>query len=47
LTSLLFDRQEALTQVHPEAGNLDLETAQEVDPLELHPGAQRYYDEAR
>jgi uncharacterized protein len=45
LTELLFTQQEALTQVHPEAGNLDLETAQEVDPLELHPGAQRYYDE--
>jgi TRAP transporter TAXI family solute receptor len=47
LTALLFERQEALTQVHPEAGNLDLATATEVDPLELHPGAQRYYDEAR
>ncbi len=45
LIELLFTQQEALTQVHPEAGNLDLETAQEVDPLELHPGAQRYYDE--
>jgi len=46
LTALLFERQEALTQVHPEAANLDLERAQDVAPLELHPGARRYYAEA-
>ena len=46
LTKLLFDHRDDLIDVHPEARNLDLETAVEVDPLELHPGAQRYYDEA-
>ena len=44
LTRLLFD-QEALTEVHPAARRLELETAPKVAPLELHPGAQRYYDE--
>lgn len=46
ITKLLFEQQEALAAAHPEANNLDLETAQNVTPLELHPGAQRYYDEA-
>jgi TRAP transporter TAXI family solute receptor len=47
LTKLLFDQKERLTQVHPEAKNLDLTRAQEiVPPVELHPGAQKYYDEA-
>ena len=46
ITRLLFEQQEALAAAHPEANNLDLETAQNVTPLELHPGAQRYYDEA-
>jgi TRAP transporter TAXI family solute receptor len=46
LTKLLFDRRDALVQVHPEAANLELQNAQVVEPLQLHPGAQRYYDEA-
>ena len=47
LTKLLFDQKEQLVQVHPEAKNLDVAAAQEiVPPLELHPGAQTYYDEA-
>ena len=29
----------------PAAGRLELKTAPEVAPLELHPGAKRYYDE--
>jgi uncharacterized protein len=45
LTKLLFDQKQALTEVHPAAGRLELETAPEVAPLELHPGARRYYDE--
>jgi uncharacterized protein len=45
LTRLLFDRKQALAEVHPAAGRLELETAPKVAPLELHPGAQRYYDE--
>ena len=46
ITKLLFEQKDALVEVHPEAKNLDLQTAQQVEPLELHPGAQRYYDEA-
>jgi TRAP transporter 4TM/12TM fusion protein len=45
LTKLLFDQKQALAEVHPSAGRLELETAPEVAPLELHPGARRYYDE--
>jgi uncharacterized protein len=46
LTKLLFEKQRELVKVHPEAKNLDLTTAQQVTPVELHPGAQRYYQEA-
>ena len=46
ITKLLFDQQDALAQAHPEASNLNIDTAPQVPPLELHPGAQRYYDEA-
>jgi uncharacterized protein len=46
LTKLLFEKKGELVKVHPEAKNLDLTTAQQVSPLELHPGAQRYYQEA-
>jgi uncharacterized protein len=46
LTKLLFDKKSELVKVHPEANNLDLTTAQQVTPLELHPGARRYYQEA-
>jgi len=45
LTRLLFDQKEALAEVHPSARRLELETAPKVAPLELHPGAKRYYDE--
>ena len=45
LTRLLFDQKEALTEVHPAARRLELKTAPNVAPLELHPGARRYYDE--
>ena len=46
ITRLLFDQQDALAEAHPEARNLDINLAPQVPPLELHPGAQRYYDEA-
>jgi TRAP transporter TAXI family solute receptor len=46
ITRLLFERKEALAAVHPEAKNLDLERAQRVAPLQLHPGARHYYREA-
>ena len=46
LTKLLFDQKQDLVAVHPEAKNLDPKTGAEViAPIELHPGAQKYYDE--
>ena len=46
LTKLLFDRKQDLVAVHPEAKNLDPQKAGKViAPIELHPGAQRYFDE--
>ena len=46
VTSVLFEQQEDLAQAHPEAEKLELQSAQQVAPLELHPGARRYYEEA-
>ena len=45
LTKALFERKAQLVGIEPEAGHLDQLGAQEVAPLELHPGAARYYDE--
>ena len=46
ITKTLFEQKAALEQVHPEAKNLDPETASDTGEVELHPGAQRYFDEA-
>ena len=46
VTELLFDGKERLATVHKAAESLDPKTAREVvEPVQLHPGAQRYYDE--
>jgi uncharacterized protein len=45
LTKALFEQKAKLVGIEPEAGHLDQLGAQEVAPLELHPGAARYYDE--
>ena len=46
LTKLLFDQKQDLVAVHPEAKNLDPARAKEmIAPIELHPGAKKYYDE--
>ncbi len=46
ITKLLYDNKAALSEVHPSAETLDPKTGKEVvDPVELHPGAARYYDE--
>jgi TRAP transporter TAXI family solute receptor len=46
LTKLLFDSKQDLVAVHPEAKNLDPQKGAEViSPIELHPGAQKYFDE--
>ena len=44
LTALLFEHRTELAQVHPEAENIDRQTAPETDPVPLHTGAQAYYD---
>jgi TRAP transporter TAXI family solute receptor len=47
ITKLLFDGKERLATVHKAAETLEVKTAREVvAPVKLHPGAQRYYDEA-
>ena len=47
LTELLFAQKERLVAVHPEAKKLDPQRAQDVvEPVQLHPGAERYYEEA-
>jgi uncharacterized protein len=46
LTKLLFDQKSDLVAVHPEAKNLDPATGKEmIPPIELHPGAKKYFDE--
>ncbi|MBA3250617.1 MAG: TAXI family TRAP transporter solute-binding subunit [Geodermatophilaceae bacterium] len=45
LTRALFANLDALAEVHPEALNISLDNAAETDPVEVHPGAQRYFDE--
>ncbi len=47
LIKLMFDHKAELAEVHPSAEKLTLEDAQEVVAgVELHPGAERYYQEA-
>jgi len=46
LTKAIFEHLDELAEVHPEALNISLDTATETDPVEVHPGAQRYFDEA-
>lgn len=43
LTRLLFAYQTELATVHPEGRNFARQTAPNVDPIPLHPGAARFY----
>ncbi|WP_326644965.1 TAXI family TRAP transporter solute-binding subunit [Nonomuraea fuscirosea] len=45
ITKTLFEKKAELTAVHPEAEKLDPALGQQVAPVELHPGAARYYKE--
>jgi len=47
LTRLLFERRELLASAHPEARRLDHWSAIGTYPVPLHPGAVRYYREAK
>ena len=47
LIALMFEHKKELAEVHPSAEKLELEDAQKVvEPVQLHPGAERYYREA-
>ncbi|MFG2979539.1 TAXI family TRAP transporter solute-binding subunit [Streptomyces sp. NPDC048331] len=46
LTRLLFEGQPRLIRAHPEARRLDRRTAIATHPLDLHPGAARWYGES-
>ncbi|MEV0622734.1 TAXI family TRAP transporter solute-binding subunit [Nonomuraea sp. NPDC050404] len=45
ITKTLFEKKAELSAVHPEARKLDPALGQQVAPVELHPGAARYYKE--
>ncbi|GAA3699505.1 TAXI family TRAP transporter solute-binding subunit [Nonomuraea antimicrobica] len=45
ITKTLFEKKSELSAVHPEAEKLDPAMGQQVAPVELHPGAARYYRE--
>lgn len=46
ITTALFDNLDQLGEVHPQAAAISLDTATST-PIELHPGAARYFDAAR
>lgn len=45
ITRVLFERQQELAAIHPEARNLSLETAVKGSPADFHAGAKRYFSE--
>jgi len=45
ITRLLFDKQDELAGIHPQARDLSLDTALTGSPIPYHPGAIRYYRE--
>jgi len=45
ITRTMFEHQQELAAIHPEARKLSLQTAVTGSPAEFHPGAVRYYRE--
>lgn len=45
ITKAIFDNLDELGAIHPQAADIALATATNT-PIQLHPGAQRYFDEA-
>jgi TRAP transporter TAXI family solute receptor len=45
ITKTIFENLDTLIAVHPEAENISADVATETDPVPVHPGAQRYFDE--
>ncbi|PTV93546.1 hypothetical protein C8C76_13919 [Halanaerobium saccharolyticum] len=46
ITKAIFENRDTLIAAHDRARDIQLETAQDGMTVELHPGAQKYYDEA-
>ncbi len=46
ITQTIFANLDELSQVHPQAKNIQLKTAPNT-PVALHPGAKKFYDEAK
>jgi uncharacterized protein len=47
ITKTLFAKKAELVKVHSEAEKLDPKLGQQVEPVQLHPGAARYYKESQ
>ena len=45
MTKELFDKRQTIIDTHSRGNDISLETALEGMPIELHPGAKRYFDE--
>jgi TRAP transporter TAXI family solute receptor len=45
ITRVLFEKQETLAAIHPEARHLSVASAKTGSPADFHPGAIRYYRE--
>lgn len=45
MTKFLFEKRDVIIETHARGNDIKLETALDGMPIELHPGAQRYYDE--
>jgi TRAP transporter TAXI family solute receptor len=44
LTRLVFEHQDDLAKVHPEAKNISRDNGPKTEPVPLHPGARAYFD---
>lgn len=45
LTKALFENQQVIADTHDRGNDIQLESALEGMPIDVHPGAQRYYEE--
>lgn len=45
LTKSLFEQRQVIIDTHTRGNDIQLETALQGMPIEVHPGSQRYYDE--
>jgi TRAP transporter TAXI family solute receptor len=45
LTTLIYDKTDKLAQVHPAAEDITLDNATATDPIPIHPGSERAFEE--